>query len=68
MSHASPLLSHRLLFFDSYHHCDRLDRAVGLISRGSDNLVDDVEPAEHLAEYRIPAVEPAVLSHADKKL
>jgi hypothetical protein len=56
------------LFLHLYRHRDRFQRNVALVSCGGDDLVDDVEPAEHFAEDRVTAIQPAVVSHADKKL
>jgi len=60
--HRACLLLHRHL------HRDRLQRNVAFVSRGGDDLVDDVEPAKHFSEDGIAAAETAVVSHEDKEL
>lgn len=58
----SSLLLHR------HRHRDRLQRVVGFVAGGGDDLVDDVHSPEDFAEDGVGSVQSAVVVHADKEL
>ena len=57
-----PLLFHR------HGHRDRLERIVGGVAGGGDDLVQDFDAAKDFPEYGVAPVESAVISHANKEL
>ena len=58
----------RSLLLHGHRHRDRIERVVPLVSRDTDNLIDNLDPTKDFSKHRIPPIQTAVLSHANKKL
>lgn len=56
------------LLFHRYGHGDRFQRVVGGVTRGGDDLIDDLDSAEDFPEDRVAPVESAIISYADEEL
>ncbi len=56
------------LLLHGHRNPDRIEWVVSLVTRDTDNLVDDVDPTKDFSKHRVAPIQPAVVSDADKKL
>jgi hypothetical protein len=60
-------MAEKSLFLYRHGHRDRLQRVVGCVARGGDDLVQDFDASKDFPEYGVTSVQSAVISRANKE-